>query len=67
MVAPIDIWRTANVILKQFGDAAPEFAAKRISDLTMKGDKAGASVWSDVLAALAVLRMQEAPDSLPRH
>jgi hypothetical protein len=67
MVNAIDIWRTADVVIKQQGEGAQLFASRRVSDLTNQGDMAGAQVWSDILAAIAVLLMREPPDSLPRQ
>lgn len=67
LVSPIDIWRTARVLHKQLEDDAPAFACRRISELTMQGDQAGANIWSEVMAAIAVLRISESPDSNPRN
>ncbi len=64
--APIDIWRTARFLLKLLEDDTPAFASRRISELTVQGDQAGANIWSEVMAAIAVLRMSEPPDSNPR-
>lgn len=58
----IDIWRSAKLLLDQHGERAPEIAARRISELTMQGDREGAAVWGSILAAIAVLRMRERPD-----
>ena len=63
----IDIWRIANIVLKLHGEAGPEFASRRIGELTVAGDGARAAVWNRVLAAMAVLRMGKAPEDGPRH
>jgi hypothetical protein len=67
MVSELDAWRTANLLLTLLGDDAPAYAARRISELSGRSDDAGVDVWSRVMAALAVLRMREAPDDLPRQ
>ena len=58
----IDIWRAAHLAIQQHGERAAEFATRRITDLTMQGDQAGANVWSEILAAIAVLRLRKPPD-----
>jgi hypothetical protein len=63
----IDVWRTAQILRQWKGERAQEFAAGRITGLTLEGDHVGAAVWSDILAAIAVLSIEEPPDSLPRH
>jgi hypothetical protein len=63
----IDIWRTANELLRWQGERAPEYASRRISELTTGGDPVGANVWSEILAAMAVLRMRELPHGQSRH
>lgn len=67
MVAAIDIWRTAKLVIEQHKQGAQLHAARRISELTMQRDQAGAAVWSEILAAIVVLTSAEPPDSLPRH
>ena len=42
MIADIDIWRTADVVVRQPGEEAQLFAMRRISELTIQGDKEGA-------------------------
>ncbi len=55
----IDTWRAAKLLLDNLGDEAPRHAERQISDLTMQGDKAGAEVWREILAAIAALRQTE--------
>jgi hypothetical protein len=67
MVSNLDVWRTADLVYKQYRDNAQLHAARRVSELTNAGDQAGALVWSDILAAIAVMSTWENPDSLPRN
>ena len=64
---PIDIWRSAKLLLQELEDQAPEHAQRRISELTMQGDVVGAAVWGEILAAMAALRSQKPPLDTPKH
>jgi hypothetical protein len=50
-----DIWRTADVLLKTYGDAAELTAAKRGDAMLDLGDIDGQRVWRRVLAAVREL------------
>ena len=52
MVAPIDIWRTARLLIDRHGDLATIEAARRADEMTAKGDMDGRRVWLDVLNAI---------------
>ena len=55
MVADIDIWRTANLLIKQRYD--PEFyAAQRADELLAAGDPDGCRVWTRI--GLAIRNLQ---------
>ncbi len=54
----IDIWRAADLLMKEYGYAAPDEASRRISALSRAGDSEGQLVWASILAAVAVLRRQ---------
>jgi hypothetical protein len=47
-----DIWRTADVLLKTYGDEADLIAAKRADAMLDLSDNAGQRVWRRVLAAV---------------
>jgi len=64
MVSDLDIWRAAHELLKHRGDDARPYATRRISELTMAGDEAGADTWSRILAALVVLAMDRPGDGV---
>jgi hypothetical protein len=38
VIPEIDIWRAANLMLKRYGDNAPEESATRVDELTAAGD-----------------------------
>jgi len=55
MTAEIDIWRTANLMVKQHGDEAPIFTAMRADEMLENGDLTGQLVWRRVLRAVEEL------------
>ncbi len=48
----IDIWRSAALLVKQYGDEAPIHAAMRADQLLDTGDLAGQRVWLWILSAV---------------
>jgi len=54
-----DIYRSAKLIIDQFGDDAPIEAAMRADGLLEKGDPGGVAVWKRVLRAIEELRATE--------
>ena len=52
----IDIWRAAQLLLKQHGADAELAAARQMDAAIEKGDPAGESVWKRVLRAIEELR-----------
>jgi hypothetical protein len=59
MISDLDIWRSANELIKQFGDTADIEAAARADALLGKGDLDGQRVWLRILKAID--EMQKAP------
>ena len=53
--ADIDIWRTANLMIKQHGDEASIFTAMKADEMLEKGDMVGQRVWQRVLRAVEEL------------
>ncbi len=51
MISDLDIYRTANVLVKQHGEDAPIFAAMRADAMLEKGDLDGCAVWKRILRA----------------
>jgi hypothetical protein len=63
MISDLDIWRSANELIKQFGDTANIEAAARADELLAKGDIDGQRVWLRI--ARAVDELQKAPYGKP--
>jgi hypothetical protein len=61
MVAELDVYRTALVLIRQHGADAPIHAAMRHYALLDRGDLEGAFVWKRVLAAVDALLVTERP------
>jgi hypothetical protein len=56
MTADLDIYRTANILVKEYGaEQAPLMAAKRADALLGLGDIDGQRVWKAVLRAVREL------------
>jgi hypothetical protein len=53
-----DIWRTANLILNQFGEYANLETARRTDEMLDRGDIDGQRIWRRVMAALEELSRQ---------
>lgn len=56
MILNIDIWRSANELIMQFGDAGDIEAATRADAMLAKGDLDGQRVWLRILQAVDVSR-----------
>jgi hypothetical protein len=50
-----DIWRAADLLLKNCGDAAPLVAAQRADELLAAGDVKGRAVWLGILRVVGTL------------
>ena len=59
MVTDPDVYRTAQVLVRQHGADAPIHAAMRHEALLEGGDLDGAAVWKRVLAAIDVLLVND--------
>jgi hypothetical protein len=61
MISEIDIWRAANLLIKQYGSEAELVAAQRVDEMLTRGDLEGRDVWRRIRHAIA------APPSDPAH
>ncbi len=61
MIPDLDIYRTANVLVKQHGEDAPIQAAMRADAMLEKGDLEGFAVWKRVVKAVEELQSEERP------
>lgn len=65
MVSELDRWRAAQQLIKQHGLAAEMGAAQRADAANAAGDRAGESLWRDVMSKIRMLqRAQRAPGAL---
>ncbi len=62
MTPDIDIWRAANLVIKQHGENAEIVAAQRADLMLERSDRDGRLVWLRIRRAVAEL--QAAPDGL---
>ncbi len=56
MTSDLDIYRTAQVLVKRHGEDAPIEAAMRADAMLGKGDLDGYAVWARILRAVENLR-----------
>ena len=56
MIADLDIYRTANLLIEQHGDEAPIHAAMRADELLDNGDLDGCAVWKQIIRAIEELQ-----------
>lgn len=52
-----DIWRSANQLIKSYGEKALEKAAARVVELSKSGDDEGMEYWLQI--ALAIKEIQK--------
>jgi hypothetical protein len=64
MISDLDIWRAANLLIRQHG-AEAELAAARRTDLMLeRGDLEGQTLWKRISRAIVEL---QAPPTGPAH
>jgi hypothetical protein len=56
VISDIDIWRSANELIKRYGDTADIEASIRADALLNKGDLEGQRIWLRILKAIDALR-----------
>ncbi len=62
MIPDLDVYRTANILVKQHGEDAPIQAAMRADAMLDKGDVDGYAVFKRVVKAPEELLSKERPD-----
>ena len=67
MTSELDIFRSAQVLIKQYGENAPGRAARQAADFKAKGDENGHAVWLRIRRAAVELSKQERPDAAVVH
>ncbi len=61
MIPDLDLYRTANVLVKHHGQDAPIHAAMRADALLDEGDLDGYAVWKRIIKAVEELLSKERP------
>ncbi len=67
MTSDLDIYRSANELIEQHGDAADIEAAMRADECLAAGDMVGEAVWLRIVKAIAELLSKERPDDAKVH
>ena len=67
MTSDIDIYRSANELIKQHGDAADIESAMRADERLAAGDMEGEAVWLRIVKAIEELLSEERPDDAKVH
>ncbi len=67
MTSDLDIYRSANELIKQHGDAADIEAAMRADELMDAGDMEGEAVWLRIGRAIEELLSEERPEGEKVH
>ena len=55
-IAQVDVWRAANVLVKQHGEDAVIIAAQRADALLAEGDVEGQRVFKEIVKAINELK-----------
>ena len=67
MIPDLDIYRSAQVLVKQHGEDAPVHAAMRADAMLEAGDLDGLAVWKRILRAVGELRRAEPQPGVQVH
>ncbi len=67
MTSDLDIYRSANLLVKRYGDDAPIHAAMRADATLEAGDQDGYAVWKRILRALEELQREELQENEAAH
>ncbi len=67
MTSDLDIYRSANELIEQHGDAADIEAAMRADERLAAGDMEGEAVWLRIVKAIEELLSKERPDDAEVH
>ncbi len=67
MTSDIDIYRSANELIKQHGEVADIEAARRADERLAAGDMEGEAVWLRIVKAVEELLSEERPGGAKVH
>jgi hypothetical protein len=59
-IREIEIWRTAQHVLRRYGEQADRAAVQRVQEHEAEGDEAAAATWRRICQAVVVLGAVEA-------
>jgi len=62
MIADLDIYRAAKLVIDRHGKDAPLYAAARAAVLASEGDDEGAAIWRRITAVVEELQRERRPD-----
>ncbi len=61
MISKIDIYRSANVLVKRYGEDATLEAAQRADTMLERGEMDGFAVWKSIVRAVEEIRRTDRP------
>ncbi len=67
MISERDIWATANILIKRYGDDAELRAVERADEMLDRGDLNGQHIWLRILEAVRQLAETERPKDTRLH
>ena len=67
MVSNLDIYRSANVLIRECGEDAAIEAAMRADAMLNKGDLDGCAVWKRIVRAVEEIQRKESYSKEPLH
>jgi len=63
----IDIWRSANQLIKSYGEKAAEKAAAKVVEMQRADDAEGMAVWLEIMLAIRELTKDAPTDGEPSN
>lgn len=61
MISELDIYRSANILIRQHGEDALIEAAMRADAMLERGDPKGCAVWKRIVRAVEILLAEQLP------
>ena len=58
MISDLDLWRTAQVMVKRYGDGAATEAAMRADEFLDQGNLNGKRLWMGIIQAIEALQRE---------
>ena len=67
MTSDLDIFRSAQAIIKRHGDGATMHTAQRADEMLAAGDIEGQAIWKRIFRAVKELLARDRPKEQPVH